>query len=356
MAWLTVSSERFQALMRRLASRAAPPEPWDPVADAEKRTSQHKRADTSTTLEGTAQAAPNVGAMASPASTDGVKQAAPQTAAEQRRLIELRRASADKRAEEVKQTQAALQALNAKKAAEAKKNAQATTAEAGAKSARATTVPETRTAVDVKAERNAAVPKEAKDPAHARSAEAKANEQRRRTQQTMRSRDAAAAARGTQVDQATPPAAAKSADEPKQALASHPSDKTQQAEPRKQSDTRSTTAAASTPPAQSASPPQPGAAMSGDTTPALAAMPRGGGHQRHTGRSPSRCEGAGNAVDLPGWYVVKKGDTLWSIAHRFYGAGQRYKRIFAANRRRVHSPHWIYPCQKLRLTRPAHRA
>ena len=68
------------------------------------------------------------------------------------------------------------------------------------------------------------------------------------------------------------------------------------------------------------------------------------------------CETAGTTVELPGWYVVKRGDTLWSIAERHYGAGRRYKRIYAANRRRVRSAHWIEPCQRIYLPRPSRRS
>ncbi|MBO0742826.1 MAG: LysM peptidoglycan-binding domain-containing protein [Hyphomicrobiaceae bacterium] len=67
------------------------------------------------------------------------------------------------------------------------------------------------------------------------------------------------------------------------------------------------------------------------------------------------CETAGAAIALPGWYVVKEGDTLWSIAERHYGAGRRYKRIYAANRRRIRSAHWIEPCQRVYLPVPLRR-
>jgi nucleoid-associated protein YgaU len=72
---------------------------------------------------------------------------------------------------------------------------------------------------------------------------------------------------------------------------------------------------------------------------------------RHAHRSGSsrRCEDAGADVSLPGWYIVKQGDTLWDIAERHYKAGWRYKRIFAANRKRLRSAHWIMPCQRLYL-------
>jgi nucleoid-associated protein YgaU len=61
------------------------------------------------------------------------------------------------------------------------------------------------------------------------------------------------------------------------------------------------------------------------------------------------CEAAGSDVTLPGWYVVKQGDTLWGIAERHYKAGWRYKRIFAANRKTIRNPHRIFPCQRIYL-------
>lgn len=36
-------------------------------------------------------------------------------------------------------------------------------------------------------------------------------------------------------------------------------------------------------------------------------------------------------ADNPGEYTVKKGDTLWGIAERFLGAGERYVQIMSAN-------------------------
>jgi len=70
--------------------------------------------------------------------------------------------------------------------------------------------------------------------------------------------------------------------------------------------------------------------------------------------APSAAQGSGQpAATL---YTVKRGDTLWSIAERHYGAGRRYKRIYAANRRRVRSAHWIEPCQRIYLPRPSRRS
>lgn len=44
-------------------------------------------------------------------------------------------------------------------------------------------------------------------------------------------------------------------------------------------------------------------------------------------------------------YRVVKGDTLWAIAKRYYGAGTSWPRIFDANRNLIKDPHWIYPAQ-----------
>jgi len=52
---------------------------------------------------------------------------------------------------------------------------------------------------------------------------------------------------------------------------------------------------------------------------------------------------------LPGWYVVKQGDTLWAIAQRHFGDGRHYRRIHAANRRRIRSANLIYACQRIYL-------
>ena len=69
-----------------------------------------------------------------------------------------------------------------------------------------------------------------------------------------------------------------------------------------------------------------------------------------------RCQAAGAKTPLPGWYVVKKGDTLWAIAERHYGAGRRYRAIFAANRPRLtRGPDFILPCQQLYLPRQRRR-
>ena len=73
-------------------------------------------------------------------------------------------------------------------------------------------------------------------------------------------------------------------------------------------------------------------------------------------REAERCNAAGAKVPLPGWYVVKTGDTLWAIAQRHYGAGARYRTIFLANRQRLkRGPDLIVPCQQLYLPRQRRR-
>lgn len=47
--------------------------------------------------------------------------------------------------------------------------------------------------------------------------------------------------------------------------------------------------------------------------------------------------------------VVRRGDTLWHIAERRYGAGIRYTAIYKDNRKQIRNPHWIYPGQEFSL-------
>lgn len=48
-----------------------------------------------------------------------------------------------------------------------------------------------------------------------------------------------------------------------------------------------------------------------------------------------------------GSYVVKKGDTLWSIAKKFYGSGTKYNLIVNANKDKIKNPALILPGWKL---------
>lgn len=41
-------------------------------------------------------------------------------------------------------------------------------------------------------------------------------------------------------------------------------------------------------------------------------------------------------------YTVKKGDTLWGIAKKYYGDGAKYTRIYDANKDKIKNPNLIY--------------
>ena len=43
--------------------------------------------------------------------------------------------------------------------------------------------------------------------------------------------------------------------------------------------------------------------------------------------------------------IIRRGDNLWEIARRVYGAGYRYSTIYDGNTSQIRNPHWIYPGQ-----------
>lgn len=57
--------------------------------------------------------------------------------------------------------------------------------------------------------------------------------------------------------------------------------------------------------------------------------------------------GAGRKIFRGKYYIVQKGDTLWNIAKRFYGAGAEYYRIVRKNH--LQDPNHIEVGQKLYL-------
>ena len=48
-------------------------------------------------------------------------------------------------------------------------------------------------------------------------------------------------------------------------------------------------------------------------------------------------------------YVVQRGNSLWQIARRVYGAGTRYVTIYSANPDQIRDPNRIYPGQVFKL-------
>jgi nucleoid-associated protein YgaU len=49
------------------------------------------------------------------------------------------------------------------------------------------------------------------------------------------------------------------------------------------------------------------------------------------------------------FYVIQKGDTLSAIAKQYYGAANKYPKLFEANREVIEDPDRIYPGQKIRI-------
>ena len=48
-------------------------------------------------------------------------------------------------------------------------------------------------------------------------------------------------------------------------------------------------------------------------------------------------------------YTVKRGDTLWAIAKKYLGNGNRYTEIYNLNKNKISNPNLIYPGQVLTL-------
>ena len=67
--------------------------------------------------------------------------------------------------------------------------------------------------------------------------------------------------------------------------------------------------------------------------------------------STKKEKGKGKATSATGYqtYEVKKGDTLWLIAKKFYGKGSAYTKIFNANKSAIKNPKMIYAGQKLKI-------
>ena len=67
------------------------------------------------------------------------------------------------------------------------------------------------------------------------------------------------------------------------------------------------------------------------------------------------CTMAGRRTDVPGWYIVRRGDTLWNIAARHYGKGRHFPVIYRANKRRIADPDLIFRCQRIYLPKVRRR-
>ncbi|HRD78503.1 MAG TPA: LysM peptidoglycan-binding domain-containing protein, partial [Hyphomicrobiaceae bacterium] len=101
--------------------------------------------------------------------------------------------------------------------------------------------------------------------------------------------------------------------------------------------------AAPSPPPPAPGPP-PAVAVPPSSTPPPAATPV---PSRHARARPV-CRSGRREGD---WHIVGEGESLWSIAERYYDDGNRYPRILRANRDRIDDPDVILPCQRLRVPR-----
>ncbi|MBE3036361.1 MAG: LysM peptidoglycan-binding domain-containing protein, partial [Candidatus Atribacteria bacterium] len=53
--------------------------------------------------------------------------------------------------------------------------------------------------------------------------------------------------------------------------------------------------------------------------------------------------------NMPDYYEINNGDSLWKIAERFYDTGGKWIRIFEANMNKIKNPSMIYPYQRFTI-------
>lgn len=87
-----------------------------------------------------------------------------------------------------------------------------------------------------------------------------------------------------------------------------------------------------------------------DVRPARKVQKVGRQSRRHTA-NPQCKQTKSSAARGKRVHVVRRGETLWAISRRYLGKGARYEAIYEANRKRIHKPNRIFPCQRLRLPR-----
>ena len=55
------------------------------------------------------------------------------------------------------------------------------------------------------------------------------------------------------------------------------------------------------------------------------------------------------AAPAPVFYTIVSGDSLWKIAQKHYGDGNKWNALFEANREVIQNPDLIYPGQQIRV-------
>jgi nucleoid-associated protein YgaU len=371
--WFAWSSERFQDIMRKLAEGAAPPH------EGSKTAKKAPAEDVPTQPKALPEPALGVAAKPGPATAPaapaaGLSPSQPSgTGAEERKIAQMRRAEAAKREAEVKKTEEALKAEQQKKlagdtaAAEPATSDQARRVAEGKKAEDARKAEAARKAAEAKKVADAQRALEARKVADAKAAKAKEEhkaQEARKAEQAKRAADvkkAAAEARQRDAqakrlaEQKAKTAAERRSAEMDAAQTGQAEQQAKVAQAPSKSEAKKPVDAGNAPEPSNAG--EPKAIKSGKAPPSRAkkrthiGIARAERRRVRAGTQSRTCATAGTSIELPGWYVVKKGDTLWSIAERHYGAGWRYKRIYAANRRHLRSAHWIEPCQRVYLLR-----
>ena len=360
--WVTQSSKRFQEIMRKLVERAAPPGSDVPSEGREARAPAAK--------EPTAPNQP-------PASAPSAMTPPQQRNTEERRLAENRRAVREAevrkteevlRAEQAKKLTEAKAAEDARKAEEARKASEAEKAAEAQKAEQARRLAEAKAAEDARKAEAARKASEAKKATQAEKVgQAKQPQEARQPAQAEKAasarkvaeeRKAAAEARRAEAQRKAEEARQRRAEARRVRKEKREAEAKRMAEIRAKDAEERRLAAAETAKRRAAA----RAALLEKRAQAreVAARKAAAGKaepKAYRERVASKsCEGAGSDIATPGWYVIKQGDTLWHIAEKHYGAGWRYRRIYAANRRRLRDPHHIRPCQRVYLPRAPRRA
>ena len=86
--------------------------------------------------------------------------------------------------------------------------------------------------------------------------------------------------------------------------------------------------------------------------PVTSVVPSQGGLMNNSGNSSSTRPSTSTPAKTPTkvttrYYTIKKGDTLWGIAVKYYGNGSQYTKIYNANKKILKSADLIYPGQKI---------
>lgn len=352
-AWVSGSGRHYQDLVRRMVE---PPQ-LNPVEDAARRVAAEQRR---TGVAGADVPRPMVVADAGliEQGVGWVHRSSRDYQEMMRRLsvpaepsgvIGARKPATDKAAEDARKAEEAKQAEDAHKAAEAKKAADAKKAEDDARRvAEAKKAEDARKAAEAK---KAADAKKAEDDAR-RVAEAKKAEETKQAEEVRGAAEARKAADAKKAeDDARRVAEAKKAEEAKQAAARQATKAQRAASNSKVAVARKAPKAHSTRKTRKAKIAE--AKRKKQARKAAAERRKYAWREpRRTGRRSKAqrardCRLAGTDVALPGWYVVKKGDTLWKIASRHYHKGRLYRLIYEANAGRIDHPTRIYPCQRL---------